>query len=168
MKPIKITVLLLASFLLTAATLHKFYVSTTQIEYVKEEQSLQIITKIFTDDIEAVLRERYNRPEMELDSKKETGKDAQLIKQYILKKITIKVNGKRVTPIYLGKEYDIDILSAYLEVTGIPSLKTLEIENTLLQDKFPEQQNIIHFKQNKTRRSLILDKDNPKGMLNFK
>ena len=35
---------------------HKFYVSLTQVEYVKEKQSLQIISRVFLDDIEDALK----------------------------------------------------------------------------------------------------------------
>ena len=51
------------------AAIHKFYASTTKIEYVPQEQSLQIITEIFTDDIQQALSER-NLREVHLDSKK--------------------------------------------------------------------------------------------------
>jgi hypothetical protein len=37
-----------------------------------------------------------------------------------------------------------------------------------LFDTFEDQQNIIHIKTPEKRRSLVLDKENPKGLLNFK
>ena len=43
-----------------------------------------------------------------------------------------------------------------------------EIENKILFDTFEDQQNIIHIKTPEKRRSLVLDKENPKGLLNFK
>lgn len=167
MKLYKYLLLILILIPLTAGKAHKFYVSTTQIEYAEEEQSLQIISKIFIDDIEAVLQKRYNKPQLELASKKETKADEALLKEYILKKLKIWVNQKPQDLIYLGKEYDIDIVKVYLEIKNVSSLKTLTVENKLLQDMFPEQQNIIHFKWDKTRESLLLDKDNPKGLLKF-
>ena len=41
------------------APVHKFYVSVTEMEYVKEKKSVQIITRIFIDDFEAVLNTRF-------------------------------------------------------------------------------------------------------------
>ena len=41
------------------------------------------------------------------------------------------------------------------------------IENKILLDLFPEQQNIIHFSNEKNKRNLILDKNHPTGLLNF-
>jgi hypothetical protein len=152
--------------LISATPAHKFYVSITKIEYVKEKSSLQIITKIFIDDIEDALQQRYN-PSISLDTKKETTAADEDLKKYILQKINIKVNGKAVSLNYIGKEYDTDMVVAYMEVTGLKELKTITIENKILLDVFSEQQNIIHLKTPNSRKSLILDKDEPSGQLNF-
>lgn len=166
MKFLKIAFLILLFPLMTASTAHKFYVSITKIEYVKEKQSLQIISKIFIDDIEDVLQQRYD-PSIQLATKKETERDVEILKKYVMEKIEIKVNNMPVTINYIGREYEIDIVNVYMEVEGISELKKLEITNKLLMEVFEEQQNIIHFKSDKNRRSLILDKDNPTGMLIF-
>jgi uncharacterized protein YuzE len=152
--------------LVSGAPAHKFYVSITKIEYVKEKSSLQIITKIFIDDIEDALQQRYN-PSISLDTKKETAAADEDLKKYILQKINIKVNGKAVSLNYIGKEYDTDMVVAYMEVTDVKELKTITIENKILLDVFSEQQNIIHLKTPNSRKSLILDKDEPSGQLNF-
>ncbi len=152
--------------LLTASINHKFYVSTTKIEYVKEKQTLQVITKIFTEDVEQALQARYS-PSIHLDSKKETESDEAYLKKYVLQKLKISVNGKPLQFNYIGKEYDIDIVNMYFEVEGISEFNSIEIENKILFDMFPEQQNIIHLKTSESRKSLVLDKDNPKGVLNF-
>jgi len=166
MRILKVSFLILLFPIMTASTAHKFYVSTTKIEYVKERQSLQIISKIFIDDIEAVLRQRYD-PAIELASGKETEADLEIFKRYMLLKIEIEVNDLPVEINYIGREYEMDIVSVYMEVEGVSELKKLEITNKLLMEVFEEQQNIIHFKSEGSRRSLVLDKDNPKGMLNF-
>jgi len=150
--------------MLVAATIHKFYVSTTNIEYSKKNESLQIISKIFIDDIEDVLQKRYD-PTLSLDSKKETKEDAELFKQYISQKLKIWVDGKRVDFKYIGKQYDVDIVNVYIEVPNIKNPKTIEVEYKILFELFSEQQNIIHVKSDGYRRSLVLDKDNPKEML---
>ncbi len=166
MKYFKIYLLLFLFPLVTASTSHKFYVSITAIEYVEDQQSLQIITKIFIEDIEQALQERYDSS-ISLATKKETEDDANYLSDYILQKLKIKVNGELVTLNYIGKEYDLDILKAYIEIENVTEFKTIEIENRILIDKFSEQQNIIHLKTSSSRRSLILDNDNPKGVLNF-
>lgn len=151
---------------MSGAPVHKFYVSITKIEYVKEKNSIQIITKIFIDDIEDALQQQYD-PSISLDTKKETEKADADLKKYILQKLNIKVNGKAVSINYIGKEYDTDMVVAYLEITDVKELKTITIENKLLFEMFPEQQNIIHLKTPSSRKSLMLDRDEPKGELKF-
>lgn len=166
MKFLKITLLLALFSLLISFTVHKFYVSITKIEYVEESESLQIISQIFTDDIEDVLQARYS-PDISIGTKKETPADAAFLKEYILQKFKIKVNGAEVKMDYLGREYETDMVKVFIEVHNIDEFKTIEIENKFLFGLFSEQQNIIHVKTSKNRRSLILERDNPKGVLNF-
>ena len=49
-------VLTLSSF----AGLHKFYLSVTNVDYAEKEESLQIISRIFVDDMENALKTRYD------------------------------------------------------------------------------------------------------------
>lgn len=167
MKFLKIAFLIVLFPVLTGATsAHKFYVSITKIEYVAESESLQIITQLFIEDVEQVLRQRYN-PNISLGTPKETEADAAFLKQYILQKLKIEVNGTPLTLNYIGKEYDTDMVKSYMEVTGVSEVKDILVENKALMDLFDDQQNIIHYKNKKTRKSMMLDRDNPKGVLNF-
>lgn len=166
MKFLKFTILILLFPLLLGSNTHKFYVSITKIEYVKEKESVQIISKLFIDDIEQTLQERYVHT-ISLGTDKETQKDVDFLKEYIFAKLKIKVNDQPVNLRYIGKENDIDIMKVYLEIEGVSELSLIEIENKILMDKFPEQQNIIHFKYNNLRKNMILDNNNPKGVLNF-
>jgi hypothetical protein len=166
MKYIKVLFLIIIVPILTAATVHKFYVTTTRVEYIPQEQSLQIITEIFTDDIEETLTKRTLK-EVYLDSEKETNEDLKLLQEYVFNKFVVFVNGIKVNYNYIGLQYDIDRVKLYLEITKVSSLATLEIENTILFDAFEDQQNIIHIKTPDLRRSLVLDKENPKGLLNL-
>ena len=166
MKFLKFVLLILLFPVITGSAAHKFYVSTTKIEHVAESESVQIITHIFIDDIEDVLQERYS-PNISLGIENEDPKDAVFLKEYILQKLKIKINGAEANLDYLGHEYEMDIVKSYIEVVGIKDLKTIDIENKVLMDLFADQQNIIHVKTAKRRRSLVLDKENPKGVLNF-
>ena len=167
MKFLKVALLAIVFPLMIASTTpHKFYVSTTNIEYVAKKGSLQIITKIFIDDVEDVLQERYDSS-ISIATTKETERDIEYLKKYILQKLKVNVNGKPVKLDYIGREYDIDVANIYIEVTGITELHSIEVKNEILMDFFEEQQNIIHIKTPEMRRSFILEKNNPKDMLNF-
>lgn len=166
MKFFKFFILSITVFAVTGAAIHKFYASTTRIEYVPQEQSVQIITEIFTDDIQQALSER-NLRDVHLDSKKQTQEDILLLQDYVFKKLTIFVNGTKQGYDYIGLQYDIDRVKLYLEITNVSSFEQVEIENKILFDTFEDQQNIIHVTTPESRRSLVLDKENPKGLLKF-
>lgn len=166
MKYLKIALFIMVLPLMSMSSAHKFYVSITKVEYIEDEKSLQIILKIFTEDLEKTLRERYSE-DIYLDSKKETDSEAEYIQKYLSKKFKISVNNTPINTTYIGKEYDNDVIKVYLEAQNISEIKTFEIENKILMDMFEEQQNIIHFKRNKLRKSLMLDADNPKAVLNL-
>ena len=51
-------ILLLPLFAFTAA--HKFYVSVTNVTYSEKNEALQITSRVFIDDLEEVLKERYD------------------------------------------------------------------------------------------------------------
>ena len=164
---IKKTILVLLLPLLAFTTFHKYYVSVTQIEYVKKQQSVQIISRIFLDDFEDVLQARYNEkpflgPQMETE-------DANFyIERYLKTKMIMKINGEEKTLNFIGKEYENDIVVCYLEIEGVKNIDTFEIENTVLFDLYAEQQNIVRTKINSKNKSFILIKENDKGLLNFK
>ncbi|MRT17012.1 hypothetical protein F3C99_08590 [Vitellibacter sp. q18] len=166
MKYSKFLLLFLLFPMLSAVPAHKFYVSVTKIEYAKEKNSLQIITKIFIDDIEDALQKRYD-PSLSLATDMETEAAEADLKKYILQKLKITINGSPVRLHYIGREYDPDMVVAYLEVTDVKSLKSIRVENKVLMELFPEQQNIVHIKTPQSRKSLILEKDEPSGELNF-
>lgn len=166
MKFFYLSIFLLAWPVFTAATAHKFYVSTTKIEYVEEKQSLQVISKIFIDDMEDILQKRYD-PKLSLDTQKERPLDEEYLKKYVLQKLKIKVDGKEIPLHYLGREYENDVVKIFMEASSIQPFKTMEVGNSLLFDLTTQQQNIVHAKYGDERQSLVLDADNPNGLLNF-
>ena len=161
----KILILFIIPLLLGAGA-HKFYVSTTNMEYVPEKKSLQIISKLFIDDLENVLKERYDK-KVSLATNKERAQDETYLKEYVLKKMKIWLDGEEVAIKYIGRKYEIDLVKIYLEVTPIKDFDTLEMENSLLFDLTDEQQNIVHLKRGKSRKSMIMNSDHPKRMLNY-
>ncbi|HLV38151.1 DUF6702 family protein [Xanthomarina sp.] len=152
---------------LAFTAMHKYYVSVTQIEYVKNKQSVQIITRIFLDDFEDILQLRYDE-ELFLGPQSETNEANFYVERYLKSKMVIRINGQEKVLKYIGKEYDKDIVICYLEVEGVKNIDTFEIENGVLFDLFPEQQNIVRTKINSKNKSFILIKENDKALLNFK
>ncbi len=91
----KISLILASFFLLSGfkSGAHEFYLSVTEIEYNNEKQSLQIITRVFIDDFEDVLNERYGAG-LQLSEEAEEGAVAENISKYLKQKLRLQVNGK--------------------------------------------------------------------------
>lgn len=167
MKSFKYLFILAIIPLMAFTVAHKYYVSITQVEYVKEKQSVQVITRIFVDDLERLIRMRYDET-VTLAANNESEKVNQYIDKYIGEKMVITINGKQSKMVFLGKEYENDIVYCYFEIEKVASIQSFEIRNQVLFDVFPEQKNIVRTDINGENKSFVLVKQNDKGLLNFK
>lgn len=166
MSKIKIFFLFIVLPLLSFTVAHKYYVSVTEIEYVEDKQSLQIISRVFIDDFEKLLRERYNE-KITLAVENEMEIADFYIQKYLNEKFKIEINSQLVDLNFLGKEYEDDIMLCYLEVESIQKISSIQVVNQVLFDVFPDQQNIVRIKINSTNKSILLNKENDKGLLNL-
>ena len=145
---------------------HDYYVSTTQVDYLSEKNTLQITIRMFIDDFEIMIQE--NNSELKVDPDSSSQEINKILDQYVIEKFKIFVNQQLVIFNFIGKEYKTDLIQVYYEVDLIESIKSIAFENHLLFDFFDDQQNIIHFKKNKFRKSFLLKKNNPKTILLLK
>ncbi|RRQ47793.1 hypothetical protein DZC72_15630 [Maribacter algicola] len=157
---------LLLLFAFTAA--HKFYISVTNVGYSEKEDALQIITRVFLDDMNAVLKERYGIAS-KLGTKSESELDLEYLEKYLRSKFIVEIDGKKVDYTFLGKKYDTDMVICYIEVPKInlPEVSSIAITNEVLTDLFDDQQNVVHFKIKGQKKSFVLVKSDTKGMLNL-
>ena len=152
--------------LLAFTAAHKFYVSATDIEYNEENRSLQIISYVFVDDLEKLLKTRYSE-ELFLLKKGEHESSDMYIEKYFRDKLKISVEGKTRKFNYIGKEYDKDQLLVYLEVENVEPFEKISVENAVLTDLFPEQKNVVKVERNGSIKSLLLSRNEIRGTLNF-
>lgn len=164
----KISLILASFFLLSGfkSGAHEFYLSVTEIEYNNEKQSLQIITRVFIDDFEDVLNERYGA-DLQLSEEAEEGAVAENISRYLKQKLRLQVNGEELQLNYLGKEYDADQLVLYIEVENLAPFNKIEVTNEILTDLFDDQKNVVHVKVNDKTKSLLLMRQQETEKLTF-
>ena len=168
MKHLKKALFLFLLPLLAFTVGHKFYISVTNVGYSEKDDALQIITRVFLDDMNAVLKERYGI-QPKLGAKSESEIDREYFEKYLRSKFIVEIDGKTVPYTLLGKKYDTDMIICYLEVPKInlPKVSTIAITNEMLMDMFDEQQNVVHFKIEGEKKSYVLIKSDTKGMLNL-
>lgn len=166
MKNKKFLILLFLLPLFAFTTMHKYYISVTQVNYIQEKESLQIISRIFIDDFENVLRDHYDA-DLILAEKNEAKVIDSYIENYLKENLNIKINNDKSKITFVGKEYDGDIMRCYLEVEGVKNIESFEISNKVLFDLFEDQQNIIKTKINSQQKSVIHTSQAHNTVLNF-
>ena len=131
-----------------------------------KKKELQITARIFIDDLERELNNKYNKT-FYLGDKKELPATGNYLQKYFGQKVNFTINGKLKAIKFLGKELDDDVIICYLTVPAEEGIKSLEIKNTTLFELFPDQQNYIHIKINSNKKSLLLTNDEQNGTLEF-
>jgi len=161
---LKIAFFTVLFFGLIASSSHRFYTAIYQINYVPQKKMLQITTRIFADDVNTALKKQYSKTTY-IGSEKEAHEDIDLLKKYISDKFKLAVNGQLKPMEYLSHETENDAVVCYFRVKDISKFNYIEIENSILTEVFPEQQNIIQFNNNGQKQSLLLTNETFKGML---
>ncbi|WP_318309812.1 DUF6702 family protein [Flagellimonas crocea] len=153
---------------LSFSSAHKFYVSVTNMVYSEEDSAFQITSRVFIDDLDKLLKERYGI-EAKLATPKESKVADEYIEKYFRSKFVLQFDGEPVTYNFLGKRYDTDVVICYLEIPKVKlsEISTITIQNEVLTDLFDEQQNLVHVKWNENKKSFVLIKEKNKGMLNL-
>lgn len=119
---------------------HDFFVSILTIRHKPETQTLDLTWRMTAHDIEHALE---NVAELKLGSAHEHPEADSLLNAYFKQHLVL-MQENQLTWKWIGKELDGETLYCYLQVEGIASPNDLMVSNTLLQDVFAEQQNLVH------------------------
>ena len=146
------------------AFFHPFFVSVTEIRHNEKARSIEISSKIFFDDFESALENKY-RTKIDIlkpANRKEVDK---LIQDYLSRHLKLVVNGKPVSMNYLGYEIQEDGAWCYLEVPKVNRISKIEITDDILFDEHESQVNMLHVTVKGNRKSTKLD--NPENRVSF-
>ena len=150
--------------LLSAMSVHRFYVGIYQINVVPQKKMVQITTRIFIDDLNDALKNAYHKKTF-IGTEKETPGDIDLMKKYLAEKFKITINGQPKTMLYLSNELENNVIICYLKIKDIHKVTTLGIENAILTEIYADQQNIIQYNNKGKKQNLLLDSKTTNGML---
>ena len=156
-----VLILALCSF----GSLHKYYLSLTEVHVNTEKHSLDVSSKLFMDDLEFELGKIANK-KIDLSTSTKNKEVELLLFNYLDKNIKINVGGKLLKLEYVGYEVENGDVWCYLEVTNFKGTGTVSILNSLLYESFPEQSNLINVTWNGEMKSARLS--NPDKMAEFK
>lgn len=158
--------LVLISFAMLSFTMHKYYMSLCEIEYIEDQKVVQITLSIFLDDLEVSLN-KNRKTNLTIGSQEDPFEMDSIYLSYLKENLSLIINNKNTAFNYIGKEYDTDIVLFYLEVTDISKLNSLEMSNTILLNDFEDQKNIVKIKIKNFHKTWYLNKNNRKDLIIF-
>ncbi len=155
-----------AFFSVKAGTKHPLHVSTTEVNFNAKDKTLEISCRIFSDDFEAILARLYKQKTDLSNPNMKSAMDV-LVKKYLLAHLQLKANGKAVAMNYIGFEIDHEATNIYLEVEKVPTLKSVEVNDSILYDMFDDQMSIVHVVKGNNRKSTKILYPEKKFTANF-
>ena len=154
------------SFGATRHAVHPFYISVCQVDHNPDTAALEMSFRIFMDDLELAL-ESMGTERLHLGTEREAEKADLYIGRYLARHVVIEINGRRVSPAFLGKEVGPDAMWCYMEVENIPVLESMTLTNSLLLETFEDQVNLVHVNAKGQKKSLIFDRQQVRQTLDF-
>jgi hypothetical protein len=132
---------LLLSLLLSTVVVHDFFVSILTIRHVPATKTLDLTWRITAHDIEHALE---NVAPLKLASANEHPRADSILNAYFHEHLKLSTGAQALDWAWVGKELDGETLYCYLQVMNVDNLNELTVSNSLLQDLFYEQQNLVH------------------------
>ena len=157
----------LITLLLTALSLHPLHISVTEIEFDEKDKALEIMMRVFIDDLETTLRNKINQPELDILNLKGGLTVDQLMRDYLAGHFSIALDGKPQKVKYLGHESDGNAFIFYIEVSNVKKWKTIKVQDDSMTEVFDDQSNLINVTVRGNVKSLRLTKDTPVNSLTF-
>lgn len=142
-----VSIISVLSLLLNAWVMrpHPIHVGVTELFLNEKEKRVEIMIRLFTDDLEEALRKRYNVPAF-FDTPKQHPQINEYIKKYLEENFKLSINKKAVGYRFVGRETEADAQWIYAEVIGIHKWNSVRVRNELLFDLFDDQEHFVHLK----------------------
>ncbi len=152
---------------LFSVLLHPIHVSVTEIEYNEKNKSLEIISRLFIDDLELSVRKQLNDEYLDILKPGNNRTTDELVSEYLKLHFVVKLDGKAAKVNYIAHEIDGLAMICYLEIEGVRKFKTIEVTNSIIQEMHADQSNLVHVTYLGPIKSMRLTRDEPMGKLEF-
>lgn len=149
-----------------ALMLHPLHVSVTEIEYDEKDKALEIMMRVFIDDLELTMRNRLNKPELDITEPKDVTLD-QIMTPYLEEHLKIALDKKAQKIKYLGHEKEGEAFIFFIEVSNVKKWKAIQVMNNIIMETHEDQSNLVHVTVRGKVKSLRLTKSNPTDVLTF-
>lgn len=138
---------LLVILMLFFVPAHDYYVGHTSIKYSEKNSSLELTTKLFTDDLLEVVDAQNNdifEP---------------MLRQYMQNHLVVYLNGQKKAEqlVWVGFEQEGDVTWIYQEIQRVKRLNEIKVSNKLLIDFFEQQSNIVQVTVGNQTKGMLFD-----------
>jgi hypothetical protein len=147
--------------------LHPIHLSVSEINYNEKDKALQITSRIFLDDLELSIRNQLKQPDLDLLEPGPGLTTEQLISEYVIKRFSVKLDGKVQKLNFLGFEREDPAVICYIEIENVKKFKTIEVKNQIIMETHDDQSNLIHVTYKGPVKSLRLIRDKSADVLTF-
>lgn len=147
--------------LLFSFWLHPVHISVTEANYSEKDRTLQLTSRIFIDDLELAISKNKREPELDLLSPGNSRTTDQLVSEYLSRHLKLRVDEKPVNLKYLGHEIEDVVIICYIESNQIKKIKSIEIQDDVIQEVHADQSNLVHVTYRGVLKSARLIQEKP-------
>jgi hypothetical protein len=141
---------------------HKIHVSVTHLEFNQPKQTVEIVIRVFTDDLENALSQRAKR-QVKLDPVT-AGKDrlvGELVMAYLRSALELRdKTGRPVILTWSGIEGQMDMFWIYVKGRMPGGLEGAQMRNKIFCELFDDQVNIVNTKHQGKQIGLMFESKN--------
>jgi len=146
---------------------HPIHLSITEIDHNEKSKALQITMRIFVDDLELSIRKKVNDPELDLLEPGNGRTTDNLVRDYLMETVKLKVDKKAVKMNYIGHEIEGPAMICYVEVENIKKFTTIEVTNRVILETHDDQSNLVNVNYKDKVKSIRLTNEAPTSSVTF-
>ena len=146
-------------------SIHPIYISVIEIN--SQDNNLEIVFKIFRDDLEDGIKNNLGK-NVSIDTQSKLELNNKIIQEYLNTVISIKVNDEKKELLFLDFFLENERIKINAKISNSSLIDTIEIYNEILIDVFSNQKNVIFFNIYNQLNNDVLDKSKKKTVLIIK
>jgi len=147
--------------------LHPIHLSVTEVTYSEKDKAVQIVSRIFIDDLELSIQKQLNQPDLDILAPKNGLTLDQMALTYLKEHLLVKLDGKPQTIKVLGHEIEDVAVVFYIEIENVKKIKSMEVRNDVIMEVHDDQSNIVHVTYKGPVKSVRLLRDKPSEVFKF-
>lgn len=146
-------------------SIHPIYISVIEIN--SKDNNLEIVFKIFRDDLEDGIKNNLGK-NVSIDTQSKLELNNKIIQEYLNTVSSIKVNDEKKEFFFSDFLLENERIKINAKISNNSSIDIIEIYNEILIDVFSNQKNVIFFNIYNQLNNDVLDKSKKKTVLIIK